>query len=192
MLSVLRDPGPMTNRTNSGSGFLCLDNDDASAELHATLLAEAGIPASKMTPWNAYPWYINRKPNAADLRAGLKPLRRLLEFPPPLRVVMLHGGDAHALWAKFDAGHALVTSKYYAFRTYHTSRQAFIGTREVREERKAHLQAALADAAKLLEGNYLTERPALEVVVHAAGKSETEVCLLDDATGSRSSSSPVE
>src|SRR2546422_9811421 len=52
MLAVLRDPGPMTNSAAGGSGFLCLENDDASAELYATLLDEAGIPASRMVPWN--------------------------------------------------------------------------------------------------------------------------------------------
>ena len=31
MLSVLRDPGPMTDSAGKGSGFLCLENDDAAA-----------------------------------------------------------------------------------------------------------------------------------------------------------------
>src|ERR1700751_2936908 len=43
MLSILRDPGPMTNAADGGSGFLCLENDDPAAELFATLLAAAGI-----------------------------------------------------------------------------------------------------------------------------------------------------
>src|SRR3954447_510476 len=67
LLSVLRDPGPMTNVEKRGSGFLCLEKDDAAAEWFATLLAGAGITPERMNPWNAYPWYINRKPNAAEL-----------------------------------------------------------------------------------------------------------------------------
>jgi hypothetical protein len=39
LLSVLRDPGPMTDPTARGSGFLCLENDDPAAERFATLLA---------------------------------------------------------------------------------------------------------------------------------------------------------
>ena len=57
----------MTNAEERGSGFLCLENDDAAAERFAALLAEAGIEPDRMIPWNAYPWYINRKPNAAEL-----------------------------------------------------------------------------------------------------------------------------
>src|SRR6266540_143620 len=48
MLSVLRDPGPMTNAALDGSGFSCLENDDPAAELFATLLAAAGIAPSRM------------------------------------------------------------------------------------------------------------------------------------------------
>jgi hypothetical protein len=89
MLSVLQDPGPKTDTAHGGSGFLCLENDDNAAERFATLLADAGIAPARMTPWNAYPWYINRKPNAAELAAGLDPLRRLLGRLPHIRVVML-------------------------------------------------------------------------------------------------------
>jgi hypothetical protein len=58
MLSVLSDPGPMTDAKTGGSGFLCLENDGPTAERIATLLDEAGIAASDMNPRNAYPWYI--------------------------------------------------------------------------------------------------------------------------------------
>ena len=87
LLSILRDPGPMTHADTKGSGFLCLENDDAAAERFATLVAEAGIAPERMVPWNAYPWYINRKPNASELAAGLEPLRRASRTPatPPRR-----------------------------------------------------------------------------------------------------------
>lgn len=151
MLSVLRDPGPMTNAAQNGSGFLCLENDDPAAELFATLLADAGLAPTDMTPWNAYPWYINRKPNAAELRAGLNPLLRLLELLPRVRVVMLNGGDAQYLWRKLAATHPGVTAQYVDLRTYHTARQAFIGTREVREARMADLRAKFAMARERLD-----------------------------------------
>jgi hypothetical protein len=150
MLSVLRDPGPMTDAAQNGSGFLCLENDDPAAELFATLLAGAGLTPTKMIPWNAYPWYINRKPNAAELKAGLKPLLQLLELLPRLRVVMLNGGDAQYLWRKLVATRPSVAAQYVELRTYHTSRQAFIGTREVREARMADLRAKFAIAGDLL------------------------------------------
>jgi len=130
MLSVLRDPGPMTHSEKKGSGFLCLENDDAAAERFATLLEEAGLTPDRMVPWNAYPWYINRKPNAVEISAGIDPLRRLLKLLPRLRVVMLNGGEAQSLWRKFIAAYPSVGVRYAVLPTYHTSRQAFIGTRE--------------------------------------------------------------
>jgi hypothetical protein len=140
----------MTNAARNGSGFLCLENDDPAAELFATLLANAGLAAARMTPWNAYPWYINRKPQAAELAAGLDPLRRLLGLLPRLRVVMLNGGDAQSLWRKFAAAYPMIAASYDVLPTYHTARQAFIGTREVRNSRMADLRAKFATAAELL------------------------------------------
>jgi len=151
LLSVLRDPGPMTNAEKDGSGFLCLENDDAAAELFATLLAEAGIAPDWMIPWNAYPWYINRKPNAAELAAGIDPLRQLLALLPRVRVVMLNGRDAQASWRKFRATDPALAGRYHVLPTYHTSRQAFIGSREVRKARLADLREKFATAARLLK-----------------------------------------
>jgi len=58
VLSVLRDPGPATQDT-VGSGFLCIENDDPTAERQLQMFTDVGITAADITPWNAYPWYIN-------------------------------------------------------------------------------------------------------------------------------------
>jgi hypothetical protein len=150
MLSILRDPGPMTDSSRKGSGFLCLENDDPAAERFATLLHEAGLAPAQMVPWNAYPWYINRKPLAAELRAGLDPLLRLLALLPRLQVVMLNGGEAKALWRRLERTDPRVAGRYHALPTYHTARQAFIGTREVRAARLNQLRQTFASAAELL------------------------------------------
>ena len=141
MLMIARDPGPMTNPSGGGSGFLCLENDDASAELRAWLLDEVGLPASRVTAWNAYPWYINRKPKAPELDAGVEPLRRLLSLLPRVSVVMLNGGEAKVVWRKFRAKHPTIGARFEVLPTYHTSKQAFIGTTKVRAERLADLRA---------------------------------------------------
>src|SRR5688500_4453317 len=65
LLSLLRDPGPKT-QTTGGSGFLSMENDDATAETICGLFAGADINAKDIIPWNAYPWYINRQPKAAE------------------------------------------------------------------------------------------------------------------------------
>lgn len=43
VLTILRDPGPMT-RTGTGSGFLCVENDDQTAQTQMELMA---MPASR-------------------------------------------------------------------------------------------------------------------------------------------------
>lgn len=50
LLSVLRDPGPKTNTAHGGSGFLCMENDDATAERIAGLFSGAGISAGDIVP----------------------------------------------------------------------------------------------------------------------------------------------
>jgi hypothetical protein len=150
MLTILRDPGPMTDSNERGSGFLCPENDDSTAELYASLLDEAGIAPNRMVAWNAYPWYINRAPKSAELALGVGPLKRLIDRLTRLRVVMLHGGDAHAMWLKFAASYPDMADAPVALRTYHTSRQAFIGSKDVRAARMAHLRETFATAARLL------------------------------------------
>jgi uracil-DNA glycosylase len=141
----------MTNPNGGGSGFLCLENDDSSAELRAWLLDEVAIEAKRVIAWNAYPWYINRKPKAAEIRAGVEPLRRLLLLLPRVSVIMLHGGEAKLLWKYFSQSHEQIAQRYSAIPTYHTSRQAFIGTALVRAERLAHLRDAHQMARTLLD-----------------------------------------
>jgi hypothetical protein len=150
MLSILRDPGPMTHAETGGSGFLCLENDDPTAERFATLLDEAGLTPSDMNPWNAYPWYINRPLTANEWEAGVEPLRRLIVLLPRLQVVMLNGGDAKDTWKRLVAHHQETTKKLLVLPTYHPGRQAFIGTPDVREARLRNLRDAFGTARRAL------------------------------------------
>ena len=142
VLNIFRDPGPKARAEHGGSGFLCPENDDASAERFATLL----------DCWNAYPWYINRAPRAAELDAGVEPLRRLLALLPRLGVVMLHGGSARDSWRRL-AGRRYpdLALRPEVVCTYHTSNQAFIGPPEVRAARMAALREAFARSARILQ-----------------------------------------
>ncbi len=83
LLLMFRDPGRKTNNEAGfdGSGFLCLENDDATAQRLADLLDAVGLRPEDCTAWNAYPWYINSEPNAAQLDAGVGPLVELLGSP---------------------------------------------------------------------------------------------------------------
>jgi hypothetical protein len=150
VLCVQRDPGPMTHSQYGGSGFLCPENDDATAERFATLLDEAGIAVSEILAWNAYPWYINRVPRAAELDAGVEPLRRVCGLLPELRVVMLHGGSARDGWARLARRHPALAARFEVVPTYHTSSQAFIGPPDVRAARMTALREAFARTASVL------------------------------------------
>ncbi|MCV7194036.1 uracil-DNA glycosylase [Mycolicibacterium brumae] len=102
VLSVLRDPGPATKK-GKGPGFLCVENDDPTAERQANLFTKYGIDPRDVLPWNAYPWYIHesaKAPNAAQLEDGADVLCRLIGLLPDLRVVLLQGRHAENVWKR--------------------------------------------------------------------------------------------
>lgn len=152
LLSILRDPGPMT-QAKVGSGFLCWENDDPTAEMISQLSADAGIDATDVIPWNAYPWYINRAPKPAELEAGVEPLRRLIGLLPRLRVVMLHGVSAKDGWKRLTRRYPDIVAerRLCVVPTYHPGRQAFWHQDPaVREFRREHLRESFYQAARCL------------------------------------------
>ena len=152
ILSLLRDPGPMT-RNGKGSGFLSMENDDRTAERLSNLFSSAAIDAAEIIPWNIFPWYINRRPTTPELSRGLEPLRRLLDLTPRVSVVMLHGGSAQAGWRMFAKhnGGLLQRQGFHIVETYHTSPQAFRHPDPaVREARLRHLENSFFQAARYL------------------------------------------
>ena len=155
LLSVMRDPGPMT-QTKVGSGFLSMENDDQTAETFCRYLSDTSINTSEIVPWNAYPRYINRKPLASELNEGAQPLFELIELLPRLRIVMLHGGSAKDGWRRLTKRFPDLVQerRLYVIETYHTSRQAFIHRDPtVREQRKKNLRQAFAEASMILSSD---------------------------------------
>ena len=63
---------------------------------------------------------------------------------------MLNGGEAKVVWRKFSAKHPAIAARYEVLPTYHTSKQAFIGTTKVRAERLADLRAKHEQARRKL------------------------------------------
>ncbi|WP_037628789.1 uracil-DNA glycosylase [Streptomyces aureus] len=140
VLSVLRDPGPKTIE-GTGSGFLCVENDDPTAELQAQIFEAAGITPRDLTPWNAYPWYINRSPKASELQAGAEVLKQLLEMMPSTEVVLLQGNEAQDVWRRLLRAQPDVVRDrtLEVVSTYHPGKQAlFVRDPEERARRTQH------------------------------------------------------
>ena len=155
LLTILRDPGPMT-QVGIGSGFISMENDDATAETICNYYSDAGINAEDVMPWNAYPWYINRTPKTFELERAVEPFIELLSMLPKLKVIMLHGCTAKNFWKKLVKQHQglLFNKDLHVIETYHTSKQAFWHKdREVRAQRRENLKKAFADASRILRDN---------------------------------------
>jgi len=151
VLSVLRDPGPAT-QVGSGSGFLCIENDDPTAERQQTMFAEVGVAPGDVTPWNAYPWYINAAPKAAQLDDGVQPLADLLDLLTKVRAVFLQGNDARNGWARLAKRYpARARRAGTVIATFHPGRQAlFHPDPDVRRARAEHREAAYRELAGAL------------------------------------------
>lgn len=152
VLSILRDPGPAT-QDGVGSGFICVENDDGSAELQANLLDQVGLSPADLLPWNAYPWYINRAPKVAELDAGVPTVLHLVELAPDLRVVLLQGGDAEHAWRRLTRLHPTIEAErgLTVVRSFHPSPQAlFVRDVAEREARRARRVEAFQVVAALL------------------------------------------
>ncbi|RAU92884.1 uracil-DNA glycosylase [Mycolicibacter senuensis] len=154
ILSVLSDPGKAT-REGSGSGFLCIENDDATAEAQCKLFEAQGIPPSWVLPWNAYPWFIDRAPNAQEKKAGAKVLCELIDMVETLEVVLLQGGAAISVWRhvkklrpSLDADRGLVIVE-----SIHPSKQAlWTPDPAERQARLEKQQRAFEQIARIVHG----------------------------------------
>ena len=130
VLFLFQDPGPGTNLRGKGSGFLCSENDDRSAELFATCLDDAGLPVGDVVTWNIYPWHLDagqHRPSASQVNRGTAPLYRLLHLLPRLKVVMPMGRVAQDGWSKFVRAHPEAARRYRVIPGMHTSRRGITG-----------------------------------------------------------------
>ncbi|WP_437585178.1 uracil-DNA glycosylase [Paramicrobacterium sp. CJ85] len=132
--------------------MLCVENDDQTAAMTCELMAEAGLEPSDFTPWNAYPWYINRAPTRAEIASASEALVALVRLMPRLRVVILQGSEAQRSWKiLMEAAPDLYDLDLFTIETYHPSVQA-LKTSSVAERRwrVEHRKRAWRQAAALL------------------------------------------
>ena len=103
ILSVLRDPGKATNLT----GALSTDNPDPTSKRQRELVADAGLSATDLCPWNAYPWAhdpaVDGALNVEHVARGAVVLREVIDLMKDLRVLLLQGEQARWAWAMVRA-----------------------------------------------------------------------------------------
>ncbi len=151
VLMVLRDPGPKTY-DEDGSGFLCVQNDDATAERECNDFATVGINDRDVTPWNAYPWRWDGKPlHKAQLDAGTQPLLHLMTLMPHLKVLLLQGGEAKAMERRVRRAEAFMSRGIKIVPTFHPGNRAMIACNPVtRAYRTEHRRRAMLEVKAAL------------------------------------------
>jgi hypothetical protein len=150
LLVIGPDPGPNLDRGRAYEALLSVEDDNAAAARIGALLKRARIDPAEVTLWNAYPWYTAGDLAAGDVRAGLEPLRRLVELLPELEVVVLLGTAAERLWRTFTS--TLPDEVPYA--TVLTTREvadaAFEGTNAQRHQWREEQAETFLEAGRLL------------------------------------------
>jgi len=105
VLFVFEAPGPMTNAGNKrpGSGFISVDNNDATAANMWNARNEAGLHDGALV-WNIVPWYLgaaSRKPTKDEMKNGASELVDLISHLPFLEIVVLGGLYAQRGWRRY-------------------------------------------------------------------------------------------
>ena len=114
ILFILEKPGPKTSRAGGGSGFISVNNNDATAEYSCGFLDAAGIAQARTCHWNLIPgWDGTITYEASHWRSGLPLLVELLALLPRLSVVVLVGNVAqNAHEVMHEGGYQVVLSPH--------------------------------------------------------------------------------
>lgn len=157
VLSILRDPGPKTNK-DTGSGMLCVENDDDSAELQCRLLDSVDLTARDLTPWNTYPWFRYDQSSglsSPQITEGLAPLEKVISIMEDnLQVILLQGGEAKTLWKRFVRKNPRTAARYAVVETYHPGRTSLRHPDpEIRKAREERRWEAFREVRNALDGS---------------------------------------
>jgi hypothetical protein len=120
ILSVLRDPGPATNRT----GVLSTSNPDPSSKRQRDLMTSVELLPVDLCPWNAYPWAHDPKVDGhldvPHVAQGAVVLVEVINMMRCVRVVLLQGKEASWAWSIATAFHPnLLNSGFEIVTTCH-------------------------------------------------------------------------
>lgn len=99
VLFLFEKPGPMTVEAGSGkragSGFICRNNDDPTAEATCQFMIQANLPRELTVIWNVVPWWNGtRKVTKGELQEGVGCVDDLINLLPNLCAIVLVGKKA--------------------------------------------------------------------------------------------------
>lgn len=145
------DPGPRPAEVGRSQGdFLSVENDDAASARIGALLKRAAIEPAETCPWNACPWYVDREPTAADLKAGLEPLRRVLNLLEELEVLVLLGSVAERSWRAFRSTYPDDTGWFTVLTTHGIGAEEQAATNAQRHQLREDQAEVFLEAGRLL------------------------------------------
>jgi uracil-DNA glycosylase len=151
LLWLSSDPGPLPEGAGRPyDGLLSVENDDADSARIGALLKRAGIEAGQTCPWNAYPWYTDHEPTAAQIRAGLEPLRRMLNLLERVEVLVLLGSVAERSWRSFLSTYPEDTGWFTVLTTHGIGEDALAGTNAQRHLLREEQAEVFLEAGRLL------------------------------------------
>jgi hypothetical protein len=113
ILFLFEKPGPKTDPSNGGSGFISRDNDDPTAEAIYSFMREAGLPRRETILWNFVPWWNgSRKLIDGERQAAAGELRNLLTLLPKVDTAVLVGITARAAEPSLPASIRIIKSDH--------------------------------------------------------------------------------
>ena len=148
LLLLASDPGPAA--ADPYQALLSVEDDTSRAARLGALLRTAEIDTGETVPWCAYPWYTGHPPTAADLKAGVEPLRRLVLLLERLEVVVLLGPAAERSWRMLTSTHPYDVPPVTVLTTRDTD--AFAGTNAQRKQWRDEQVLDFLEASRLLHG----------------------------------------
>jgi hypothetical protein len=149
LLLLESDPGQADG--DLYESMLSVEDDNARAARLGALLKAADIEVSDTLVWCGYPWYARHLPTPADLKAGVEPLRRVLELLDRLEVVILLGGSASRSWRMLTSTHAYDVPRVRVLVTRDTDDEAFAGTNAQRKKWRNEQAQVFQEASRLVQ-----------------------------------------
>ena len=103
--------------------------------------------------WGAFPWYADDPVTAADARAGVEPLRRVVELLEDLEVVVLVGKVAERTWRMLATAHPDDVTYAHVLVTSEADDTGWQGTNAERHRRREEQAEVFAEVGRLLRAD---------------------------------------